>query len=298
MLDKVAQGIDDLPSMLIAFANRFFDEWPSPPPSPRHDLRFTHDPAELVEADAVVFHLASPGHRPELPKRPGQRWVAWTMESRDMCPALRDEALMACFDLTMTSDRTSDVWCPYLGPRHVAAFETPWEPPEARAANPVVWLCRNRDDRIGRGDYAAALMAHVPVDSFGDVLRNQPQRIASGDEARLDLYRRYRFTLAFENSDCPDYVTEKLFDPLLAGSVPVYRGTETVAELAPHPGSYIDARDFSSPEELGRYLVHLAAHEDEYASFHAWRAEGPTPEFRALAARAEEAFWRLADLLA
>ena len=77
----------------------------------------------------------------------------------------------------------------------------------------------------------------------------------------------------------------------------MYRGTETVADLAPHPDSYIDARDFSSAADLGRYLTHLDAHDDEYQAFHAWRAEGPTATFRAHAARLEEPFWRLADLV-
>jgi alpha-1,3-fucosyltransferase 10 len=282
--------------MLIAFANRFFDEWPSPPPSPRHDLRWTHEPADLERADAVVYHLPSPGHRPGHPKPPGQLWVGWSMESRAMCPPLRDEELMAMFDLTMTYERSSDVWCPYFGPAHVPAYEQVPPPVETPARNPVAWLCRNRHDQIGRVEFAADLMQHVAVDSFGDVLRNRPERIGGGD-ARVDLYRRYKFTLAFENSDCPDYVTEKLFDPLLAGSVPVYRGTDTVAGLAPHPRSYVDARDFSSAAELGRYLTHLDAHDDEYQAFHAWRTEGPTAEFRANALQVEEPFWRLADLV-
>ena len=283
--------------MLIAFANRFFGDWPAvPPASPRHEVRYTHDRHELGAADAVVFHLASPGHRPDFEKRQGQLWVGWAMESRAMCPALGDEALLARFDLMMTCERSSDVWCAYFGPRHVAAYEHAPAPPAARATNPVVWLCSNGLDRIGRLAYAADLMAHVTVDSYGAALRNRPERIGGGD-ARLELYRRYKFTLAFENSDSPDYVTEKLYDPLLVGSVPVYRGTETVADLAPHPDSYIDARDFSSAAELGRYLTHLDAHDDEYQAWHAWRVEGPTPAFRAHAALLEEPFWRLADLI-
>jgi alpha-1,3-fucosyltransferase 10 len=282
--------------MLIAFANRFFSDWPAPPTSPRHDLCFTHDPAELALADAVVFHLASPGFRPTFAKSPGQLWVAWCMESRVMCPPLQDDDLLAQFDLTMTYERSSDVWCPYFGPGTLASYERPVSAAPIRAANPVVWLCRNGQDRAGRRAYAAELMDHVPVDSFGEVLRNRPERIGEGG-ARLALYRHYKFTLAFENSYSADYVTEKLYDPIGVGSVPVYRGTETVADLAPHPGSYIDARDFSSAAELGRYLAHLDAHDEEYQAFHAWRAEGPTQAFRAMAEALEEPFWRLADLI-
>jgi hypothetical protein len=282
--------------MLIGFANRFFADWPAPPPSPRHDVRFTHDRAELAQADAVVFHLGSPGHQPPATKPDGQLWVGWCQESRVMCPSLRDEALMARFDLTMTYERSGDVWCPYFGREQLASYGRP-VPPSERATNPVVWLCGNGSDRAGRVAFAADLMDHVAVDSFGEVLRNQPERIPAGD-ARLELYGRYKFTLGFENSYSGDYVTEKLFDPLAVGSVPVYRGTGTVADLAPHPNCYIDAADFGSAAELGRYLTHLDTHDDEYQAFHAWRAEGPTAAFRSLVERVDEPFWRLADLIA
>ena len=43
-------------------------------------------------------------------------------------------------------------------------------------------------------------MRRVRVDSFGPVHRNQQQVIPPGHEPRLDLYRRYKFTLAFEIS--------------------------------------------------------------------------------------------------
>ena len=65
--------------------------------------------------------------------------------------------------------------------------------------------------------------------------------------------RNYKFYLAFENSICPDYVTEKFFNTLLFSTVPiVYGGADYVANGAP-PNSYIDVRSFSS----GNRMVHL-----------------------------------------
>jgi alpha-1,3-fucosyltransferase 10 len=102
------------------------------------------------------------------------------------------------------------------------------------------------------------------------------------------LYQQYKFTLAFENSFAPDYVTEKFWLPLMAGSVPVYRGTEAVTELAPAPGCYIDARDFASATELGAYLDDLDRDDAAYARFHEWRADDVSDAFKELTARLEE----------
>lgn len=41
----------------------------------------------------------------------------------------------------------------------------------------------------------------------------------------LSFVARYKFTLAFENAICNDYITEKLWRPLVVGSVPIYYGS-------------------------------------------------------------------------
>ena len=74
-----------------------------------------------------------------------------------------------------------------------------------------------------------------------------------GRETKLEVLRRYRFNLAFENCIDRDYVTEKWFDCLLAGCVPVYAGAPNIADFAPGPDSYVDALAFE-PEALARHL--------------------------------------------
>ena len=46
----------------------------------------------------------------------------------------------------------------------------------------------------------------------------------------MTLARQYLFTIAIENSLEYDYVTEKLWQPLAAGSVPIYLGAPNVDE--------------------------------------------------------------------
>lgn len=38
----------------------------------------------------------------------------------------------------------------------------------------------------------------------------------------------YKFSIAFENALCEDYITEKLWRPLIVGSVPIYIGSPSV----------------------------------------------------------------------
>jgi len=58
--------------------------------------------------------------------------------------------------------------------------------------------------------------------------------------------RDYKFYLAFENSICPDYVTEKLFNTLLFTTVPIVYGGADYEAIGAPPNSYIDVRNFTS----------------------------------------------------
>ncbi|MGV3727529.1 glycosyltransferase family 10 domain-containing protein [Hydrogenophaga sp.] len=59
----------------------------------------------------------------------------------------------------------------------------------------------------------------------------------------------YRFSLCFENMPIAGYVTEKIFDCLYAGTVPVYWGATDIDTLIP-PGAFIDMRRFSGYADM------------------------------------------------
>ena len=60
------------------------------------------------------------------------------------------------------------------------------------------------------------------------------------------LERDYKFYLAFENSICRDYVTEKFFNPLLFSTVPIVYGGADYEAIGAPPHSYIDVRNYTS----------------------------------------------------
>ena len=85
------------------------------------------------------------------------------------------------------------------------------------------------------------------------------------------LEKKYKFYLAFENSICIDYVTEKLWKVLPYDVIPVVLGGANYTKYLPKK-SYIDVNDFQSPEELGKYLLKLDKNDDLYNEYFKWKS--------------------------
>jgi len=67
----------------------------------------------------------------------------------------------------------------------------------------------------------------------------------------------YRFSLCFENTRFPGYVTEKIFDGFFAGTIPVYLGAPDIGDFVP-AGTFVDASAFSSYDDLNGFLREIA----------------------------------------
>jgi hypothetical protein len=264
---------------LILFYTPFFSEWP--PVLRRNCLtrcRFSRDRADLARADVVVFHL--PNIVPaDLPThRPGQLWTAWSKENEAHYPEHSDPAFRRHFDITMNYRRQSTIWTPYFyswTPEELTA------PPATKIQSaPAAYLQSSGLDRSNRISYVAELMGHMRIDSYGKVLNNRKlDGEDRGRKTKLALISRYKFTLAFENAVDDDYVTEKFFDPLVAGSVPVYFGAPNIADFAPGRNCFIDVREFPSPQALAERLTRLANDEEAYGEYLVWKRQPLLPRF-------------------
>ena len=80
---------------------------------------------------------------------------------------------------------------------------------------------------------------------------------------------RYKYYLAFENSVCLDYISEKTYKPYLAKAIPILMGGGQFNRVLP-PNSYIDVMDFDSPKALAEYLKYLDQNEDKYMEYFWW----------------------------
>jgi len=75
--------------------------------------------------------------------------------------------------------------------------------------------------------------------------------------SKSDVLSKYRFSLCFENMAMTGYVTEKIFDCLYAGCVPLYLGAKNIENLIPSE-AYVDCRQFTSWEELNAYVTAMS----------------------------------------
>lgn len=135
-----------------------------------------------------------------------------------------------------------------------------------------------------RDEYVRELMEEYPVDAGGKCLRTMRTRHRRSQYWRnAELYAEYRYAVCFENSVSDFYVTERVYQALEAGAVPLYMGAPS-AEMQLPPGAVVFASDFAGPAELAAHLRRVDADPALLASYHAWRRlPGGGPNMRRLA---------------
>ena len=111
------------------------------------------------------------------------------------------------------------------------------------------------------------LQQFIPIDVYG---KCQKLRCPEKQNCWAFLGQTYKFYMAFENSLCLDYVTEKAFKAYKYNLIPVIYAWLNDSTILP-PGSYINALDFSSPKDLAEYLRYLDTHEEEYLKYFEWK---------------------------
>ena len=133
----------------------------------------------------------------------------------------------------------------------------------------AVWFVSHCKTYSKREDYVKQLKEFVDVDVIGLCGRKKCPKRHKKKCLNMLTYQ-YKFYLAFENSLCRDYVTEKFYNALAHYIVPVVYGGVDYSHFAPK-GSYIDVRDYKSPEHLAEYLLYLDSNQTAYEKYFEWR---------------------------
>ena len=93
------------------------------------------------------------------------------------------------------------------------------------------------------------------------MLNNLGSRVPMGK--KVEFLKPYKFTIAYENRARLGYTTEKIAEPMLADSVPIYWGNRGV-DLDFNPSSFVNWHSFGDDDQLIDYIVQLDRCDDLY----------------------------------
>lgn len=239
--------------------------------------------------DAILFHQRSLMET-DLPKKrlPHQRYIMFMLESAQYNMGFESLKWNSFFNWTMTYRRDSDIPFPYgeiaINPKNPLPY--PEGSPEldswiqtfgashshlARGrTKKVAWFVSNCDSQSNREKFVTALATHIQVDIFGQCGPKKCPRSSNEDCWKM-VEKDYKFYLAFENSICVDYVTEKFFNSISHQVIPIVLGGADYSGMAPKK-SYISVHDLDNdPARLARSLKKLDENDELFAEYFWWK---------------------------
>ena len=216
-----------------------------------------------------MFHMIHCNYATNMPRmtRPqNQRWVSYMRETPFNSQLNFNTG---DFNFTVSYSEITDIRIPYASTRPINKHRQPL-PPYAKRNSSVLWMVSNCKTQSRREDYVKELGKYINIDIVGKCGNTYDCPKQFSKDCEEQLVSKYYFYLAFENSICDDYITEKTWKRLGEGAVPIVLGKGRYSEELPN-NSYIDVKDFASPQALAKYLKEVMASAEKYATFHAWR---------------------------
>ncbi|XP_052676363.1 glycoprotein 3-alpha-L-fucosyltransferase A-like [Crassostrea angulata] len=221
-------------------------------------------------ADIIVLrHSYLPYHK-TIEKPKGQMWVLHTNESP--YHTFRPPKQWADkIDLSASYMETSDFFVPLYG-RLLHNKTYPLQNYTGVLANKTkdaVWVSSHCSTPSKRENLVKELSKHLTVDKYGKCgTKKCGKQYDDYTKCKAIFEKDYKFFFAFENSICDDYTTEKLYSLYRDHSpiIPVINGPRDVNKYLPK-GTFINSREFSSPEKLAEKLKEIGSDESKYIRY-------------------------------
>ncbi|ELU14611.1 hypothetical protein CAPTEDRAFT_65003, partial [Capitella teleta] len=243
--------------------------------------------SRINESDAVIFRGRRMSERPLPTNRiSSQYWIFYEIEPpHKVYTHTNLSAYKETFNLTATYTSDSDFpnmsipKCIINAKQLSQMKETNYAAEKTRKVQ-VAWMASVCRTQSNRQSFVNKLRNYIKVDVYGNCGEFSCKKTSpSGYEGKDDCVktllngtRSYKFYLAFENSLCREYLTEKLWKLKNLNVVPVVMGGVDYSNILP-PKSFIDVADYRDPKELAAILHHLDENDDEYNEYVArWRS--------------------------
>lgn len=244
-------------------------------------LLSTND-SRVNESDAVFFHLHQTKGPYTLPLHHlnHQIWIFFTDESPYHTFLATKKYTMknynGIFNWSMTYRSDSDIPVPYGRTIPLSNEEKlnliKFKNYARLKTHGIAILGSNCGGRNYRWEYVKELQKFINVDIYGGCgVLKCPGHFTKD----CKLISNYKFYLAFENSNCDEYITEKLWwNAYHKETVPIVMGApKTSYEKLCPPNSFIHVSDFNSPLELAEYIEYLQQNDTAYNAYFEWKRD-------------------------
>lgn len=112
---------------------------------------------------------------------------------------------------------------------------------------------------LKRNIFFEKLSKYKKVDSGGKFMNN----VGGPVESKMAFINDYKFVISFENESYKGYTTEKIAEPLIVGSIPIYWGNPLV-HLDFNPKSFINYHEFKNDEEVIAKIIEIDTNQQLY----------------------------------
>jgi hypothetical protein len=117
-----------------------------------------------------------------------------------------------------------------------------------------------------RAEIFEKLSRYKQVDSGGRYRNNIGGPVPLGTQNKIAFLRPYKFNIAFENSSLPGYTTEKIYESMVARSLPLYWGNPHIAEEF-NPRSFLNYADYPNTEAFVEKVIELDRDDAKYLDY-------------------------------
>lgn len=126
-----------------------------------------------------------------------------------------------------------------------------------------------------RIEFFHELSKYKKVDSGGRFLNN----IGLSVEDKMEFIKDYKFVISFENSSYPGYTTEKIIEPMLVDSIPIYWGNPLISKDF-NTKSFINIENTNQFSSAIEQIIEIDNDNEKYLSMvrEPWFANNEVPK--------------------
>lgn len=107
------------------------------------------------------------------------------------------------------------------------------------------------------------LNEYKKVDSGGKYLNNIDKKIGSKKQDKIDFQKQYKFVIACENQQFPNYNTEKLFEAFASRTIPIYWGDPKISDIY-NEKAFINCNNYTNIDDVLNTIIELDSDNKKY----------------------------------